>query len=188
MYLVYSKNSPRNITKFAVYSAADSQINHNNMRKNVYSSKLLQSYYCNEWSGTTKVVSGKFLPENSHPEQFHPSNSLRWIYPRKIPTRNIPNHAFMDFVFSLLSLLILILLKILILIIFYFCLLRMLKSDFLRCIKKNLQLADQNSYKLDSSGGQIWWSVTVAIYLFVLNVSYLWSFSWGVWCYVIQST
>ena len=76
--------------------------------------------------------------ENSHPENSHPSNSLLENSPRKIPTqkistRNIPIHIFKYFVFSMLLPLSLIMVKSL-----YFCLLKMLKSDLMWCIKKNL--------------------------------------------------
>ena len=79
------------------------------------------------------AVSGKFLPGKLPPIKFPPWRiPPRKIPTQKIPTRNIPTHIFKPFVFSLLLPLSLIMVKRL-----YFCLLKMLKLDLMRCIKKN---------------------------------------------------
>ena len=88
--------------------------------------------------------------ENSHPENSYLSNFPTWrIHPRKIPTqkipaRNIPTNIFKHFVFPLLLPFSLIMVKK-----FYFCLLKILKLDLMRCIKKFLQLACYSGNVLD---------------------------------------
>ena len=98
---------------------------------------------------TINMVSGE-SPQEINTRKIPPVKFPARGFPRKtdtqkIPIRNIPTHVFKHFVFLLLSPLSLVLLKSCLVFLF----LKNAKSDLLRCIKKNLQLACHSGNVLD---------------------------------------
>ena len=108
---------------------------------------------------------------------------IRKTSTQKIPTWNIPTQVFLIFCL-LLPPSSLILLKNYFLILY----LKTLKSDLLRCIKRICSL----SAKMATYSKTFCWSSMIIGHYYIPRVcfeySFLWSFSWRMWCYSIQSS